>query len=797
MKFQQKTIRSGLRATLSALAAALLLPAHAAPDAFRAPHVEPQVVELAAPVEKSTAPAPRGLSRVGDVRPLPKAAALSRWHAVEGGYAARLQATSRGAQGLRVRLELGPVPGAMEIRVQGTDAARMETMALDPTLGNEAWTPWTEGDTQTVEIFSPSRPSAEAVRVAALVHFTASPFAKAAASCTISTTCSSGDATLDALIAERKRSLARILFTKNGGAFACSATLIETPRAPAPYVLTANHCTANAAEAGSVTFFWFYEGNGCPASGVNPGFVQTGGGAQLAFTSPSVDSTLLLMNQPPPAGTAFAPLNSAPLAEGTPVVSLSHPDADTSRWAEGAVLGVGRTANLPYDMYIVSFSRGLIEGGSSGSGLFTRANGRLELAGVLSFELEDNSCTADERLGIYDRLEVLAPQMARYIGAAAEVADDAPNQVSEAATAVGAGPIDLAAAQPAVTLARRIDYAGDVDTFRFTLSATAAVSAYTQGTQDLVGAIVDANGESLETNDDVQTIDNNAGITRVLQPGTYYFQVAHWVPAGTGPYEVVLRADRVDANYTALWWNPAESGWGINLDHQGDIVFATLFTYDETGAPMWLVMSRGERQPDGTYSGQLFRTTGPAFNTVPWTSITPAEVGTMRLAFAGANDATLTYTYNGRAVTKQITRQVFKTLPTCAWSIFDRSFESNVQDLWWNPLESGWGINLAHQEDTLFATLFTYDATGRGLWLVMPEGTPDATGIFRGALYRTRGPAFDAQPWTGITFAQVGTMSLDFAHGNSATLTYTVDGVPVTKSITRQVFSSPKTKCES
>ena len=797
MKVKHKTMKTGFLAALAALSLAALVPAQAAPGIFRAPSLPAQVVTLGAPAEKSAEPAPRGLTPLGDVRPLAKAATLSQWSAVAGGFVARLQATSVSAQGLRVRLDLGTMPGAMEIRAQGSDPTRMETMALDPTLGTEAWTPWTEGETQTVEIFSPVAPSADAVRVGALVHFTASPFAKAALPCTLSTTCTSGDSTLDALITERKKSLARILFTKDGRAFGCSATLIETPRAPAAYVLTANHCTASAAEAGSVTFFWFYEANGCPAAGINPGFVQTGNGAQLVFGSPSVDSAILLMNQSPPPGTAFAPLNAARLAEATPVVSISHPDTDTSRWAEGTVLGVGRTAELPYDMYIVSFSRGIVQGGSSGSGLFTRTNGRLELAGVLSFVVEGNSCDSPEKLGIYDRLEVLAPQVARYIGAAAPVADDAPNQVSEATTAVSATAIDLAAAQPAVTLSRRIDYAGDVDTFRFTLSQPAAVSAFTQGGQDVVGALVDSGGESLETSDDVQTLDNNAGITRVLQPGTYYFQVAHWAPTGTGAYDVVLRADRVDTNYTALWWNAAESGWGINLDHQGDIIFATLFTYDETGAPMWLVMSRGERQPDGSYAGALFRTTGPVFNAQPWTAIVPSEVGTMRLVFGGANAATLTYTYNGRPVTKQVTRQEFKTLPTCSWSIFDRSFEPNVQDLWWNPLESGWGINLAHQENTIFATLFTYDAAGRGMWLVMPEGAPDATGVFRGALFRTRGPAFDAQPWTAISFTQVGTMSLDFAHGNSATLTYTVDGVPVTKQITRQVFSSPKTKCES
>ena len=36
-------------------------------------------------------------------------------------------------------------------------------------------------------------------------------------------------------------------------------------------------------------------------------------------------------------------------------------------------------------------------------------------------------------------------------------------------------------------------------------------------------------------------------------------------------------------NYQGLWWNAppnSESGWGINLTHQGDVIFATWFTYD-------------------------------------------------------------------------------------------------------------------------------------------------------------------------------------------------------------------------
>jgi hypothetical protein len=445
-------------------------------------------------------------------------------------------------------------------------------------------------------------------------------------------------------------------------------------------------------------------------------------------------------------------------------------------------------------MYLLTFARGMIEAGSSGSGAFTRTDGRLALTGVLSQGPLEGGCDAAVKFGLYGRLEALYPQIAQYIGAASPPADDAPNRPGDVTAAISPTPIDTLA-QP-LSVARRIDYAGDVDLFRFTLSAPAALTVYTEGSLDMVSSILDGNGVALEANDDAQTVDTNTGITRELGAGTYYVHVAHWVPSGTGPYTLVMRSDRVDRNYTALWWNAAESGWGINLNHQGNIIFATLFTYDDDGAPMWLVMSRGERQADGTYSGALHRTSGPPFNAVPWRPVSAIEVGAMRLAFAGPEEATLTYSVDGRTVVKGITRQNFKAPPECSWSHFDRSWERNVQDLWWDPNESGWGLNLTHQENTVFATLFTYAADGRGLWLVMPEGTIDSNQRVTGALYRTRGPRFDASPWSAIQFTQAGTMTIAFDDGNAGQLTYTLDGASVSKSITRQVFATPKTRCQ-
>ena len=173
------------------------------------------------------------------------------------------------------------------------------------------------------------------------------------------------------------------------------------------------------------------------------------------------------------------------------------------------------------------------------------------------------------------------------------------------------------------------------------------------------------------------------------------------------------------------------------------------------------------------------------------------RVGTMSVSFTQANAGTLTYSVNGVSVTKNIQRQVFGTrsancLPTAA----SRSGSTQYQDLWWNAAESGWGINVTHQDNTLFATLFTYDSNGRDLWLVMSNGARQGDGSYTGELYRTTGPAFNATPFTGVVAQSVGTMRLRFTDGNNGTLTYTFNGTTVTKSIQRQVFSTPVSTCQ-
>ena len=767
---------------------------NAAPAAFRAPLAP--AAEARALVDASakagTARDDTGRLVAGSVRAVAKDAQPVSWLAVDGGFVARIAVSSGGATGLRAHLLL-PAGFAGEIAARGAPGD-VEAFASQ---GNDAWTAWTPGDRQDIEVFSRER-LASAPVVESIVHFALDPTAKLAGTCSPDVACTAGDAALDAAIAERRNSVVLLNFVDGALAITCTATLINTDKAPAGYLVTANHCLSTTAAAASVTTTWFDDTTTCGGTTVNPAKRQVAGGATLVYTSYGADSTLLLMKTSPPAGATYAAWNAARLADGDAVVSISHPQGDVKKFALGKETAELQVRDYPQDMYGVTFTRGVTEGGSSGSGLFTLAGGSLQLRGVLSGStlrtgVELSCANADVEDALYGRFEIFYPQIADYITLTTPRVDDHGNRITEA-TRVAL----TAAANPSeVTVAGRIDYPGDVDVFRVDVPAAGGtLTVRTVSAIDTIGTLLDANGKAIKSVNDAQTSSADFGLTRRLAAGTYYVAIAHRDAQGTGAYSFKASLSTVTDNYTDLWWNASESGWGININHQGNILFAALFNYDTDGSPLWLVMAPGTRQTDGSWSGTLYRGTGPVFNASPWTGITNTPVGTMRITFTSTTAATLSYSVNGRAVNKAIVRQVFAAPPTCTWSAFDRSYTTNFQDLWWNPDESGWGINITHQGAVVFATLFTFRADGQPLWL-SSAGTRIADGLYIGSLDQSSGPPFSASPWNpaAVTHSNVGTMTVQFTRGNMGSLTYTYNGQLVVKSIQREVFASPATEC--
>lgn len=117
------------------------------------------------------------------------------------------------------------------------------------------------------------------------------------------------------------------------------------------------------------------------------------------------------------------------------------------------------------------------------------------------------------------------------------------------------------------------------------------------------------------------------------------------------------------------------------------------------------------------------------------------------------------------------------------------SFTTDQSDLWWIPAESGWGIELVQRGSVIFATLFVYGASGQPTWFV---STMDYTSnlTWSGNLYATTGPYFATMPYNEADFGGtiVGTMTWAETDVDHGTLTYTVNGIPVVKNITRETL---------
>jgi hypothetical protein len=117
---------------------------------------------------------------------------------------------------------------------------------------------------------------------------------------------------------------------------------------------------------------------------------------------------------------------------------------------------------------------------------------------------------------------------------------------------------------------------------------------------------------------------------------------------------------------------------------------------------------------------------------------------------------------------------------------------TDYTDLWYLPAESGWGVNVIQQGDVVFATFFVYGADGSARWFVMPDGRSVASSpgqnTFTGGLFQTQG-TFYGSPWGGPTLnATVGSATFVFNSPTTGTLTYSVNGVNVTKTISRQTW---------
>ena len=179
-----------------------------------------------------------------------------------------------------------------------------------------------------------------------------------------------------------KRAVAFIL---NKGKSFCSGTLINnTAQDTTPYFLTASHCLQKKGDTfirfdpSLFVFVFNYETTDC--EGKNAAKTYSVSGASVVATDSISDFALLLLNDRPPA--ECRPYYAGWSRKDTlykGVVGIHHPSGDWKKISEDKKkIASGQFVEDDPDIYpdnthhVVIWDTGSTEGGSSGSGLFTR-----------------------------------------------------------------------------------------------------------------------------------------------------------------------------------------------------------------------------------------------------------------------------------------------------------------------------------------------------------------------------------------------------------------------------------------
>jgi len=506
-----------------------------------------------------------GIQRETGTTRLPSAAQLA-WKSVDGGSAAQFSVSSPQAGAIRLAIDLAGVPAGVELTVFGSDdPSRLEGPVRAGDIADRTqpwWTPVTDGETQTVEVFVPAGidPASLPLSVTGVAHlFTtlASGLKQgtgigASASCEVDVKCSP---LYPSLAFQNMRSgVAQMTFQDGRLSFLCTGQLLNDTdgSTQVPWFFSANHCFDNESSpyktpaqmqvvASTLETLWFFEAVTCaaPPNLTVPGYVQLNGGATYVYNNANTDVLFIRLNDSAPTGSFFNGWNANALGVGTAIVVAHHPLGDLKKVSQGTLVADSAFPLAPSTTTLfneVKYSSGSTEGGSSGAGLYSFDGTQYQLRGALFGG--GAACDAPTDSDWYSQFDKAYPALQPYLA-------------------------------PAI------------------------------------------------------------------------------VPA---------------ANYTDLWWNANESGWGLNIvQHASNEIFAVWFTYAANGMPTWYTLTNGAWSSPTVYSGKVFATTGPAASSATFngSSVVRRQAGTATLQFTDANNGAFTYTVDGVSGSKAIARQPY------------------------------------------------------------------------------------------------------------------------------------------
>jgi hypothetical protein len=330
---------------------------------------------------------------------------------------------SSGASGTGVHFRNFALADGEEVYVYGTAP---ESIVFGPFTdkgpwgSGEFWSGTVDGDTIVIEFYKRTSESGRGFEIFEVSHVLAELDWRLrfnepeVLDCEVDASCNP---------VNENNAVGRILYNDNGLAVCTGTLLNDSAYDQTPYFLTANHCVKSQAVAQTVEVYWFYQTTSCNSGVLRSGIVHQTGGAHLLNTQRTRDFSLLRLQNNAPEGAVFSAWTSARQQIGASVFGLHHPGrgrppdiASYLRRSTGSITDklIPCPASGLTRGYRIDWTVGIIEGGSSGSGLFT--SNTHQLVGVLSCGPDPDTCS--NPVGLYSGFADFYSQIAQYLGPA-------------------------------------------------------------------------------------------------------------------------------------------------------------------------------------------------------------------------------------------------------------------------------------------------------------------------------------------------------------------------------------------
>jgi hypothetical protein len=731
------------------------------------------------------------------------------WQNNGDGYMARWAVTSPDARGLRAGLQIHALPDSAELRFSGSAAPER---IIGVVSGQEAkalriedqiyWTPLTEGETQTIEIWLPSSVKTEDVKIElnAVSHlftsardgFSATPVLKSEY-CEVDVACLFTN--LGSAFQNVSSAVAKITFKSGSGSSMCSGTLLNNSAGgQIPYFWTAAHCIKTSSEAATLNTYWFFELASCGGAQASVNYRQLTGGAALLYASAATDVSLLKLNNSAPAGAYFAGWDAGDFSADS-MIGIHHPGGDYKKISIGK--GAGATCDAVFDgagggvslanLSLVSWSQGTTEGGSSGSGLFTKANDNWYLRGGLYggsgnclnsglpiTSVVDNTINGD----CYSKLSLVYDSVKQWL---------APSGVAS----LGIGPPTSPATLPPPTLSGFTIATSSVPAANATFKVTSNQDA------DAWWRVI-LNGASCLS----------AGASGYVKGGTMTGGTPFTGALGTlnegASYMFCFFAANVNGN-SAVWAQaftttpppptspPTLSGFTIAASSV-PITGATFkVTSNQPADAWWQVIPNGTSCPPTDVTGYVKGGTMTAIK--PFTG----ALGTLN---ADSGYLFCFFAQNTNGLQSAVWSQAFTTAssptPVTPPAPITTYGPTHRYDGQWIKINSGandenaWGLTILmgfpNNANYIFVPWYTYDKDGKAAWYIFQGDVWSANDKITLDVYRYTGSPWGRTPYdnniSGDNFkTKAGTATLTFTSATTATFFYDVDGASRTINI--------------